>query len=34
MIDIRTGKDLKDYPVLEEPKLYTYIMTLKGVFCQ
>ena len=26
MIDIRTGKDLKDYPVLEEPKLYTYIM--------
>lgn len=26
MIDIRTGKDLKDYLVLEEPKLYTYIM--------
>lgn len=26
MIDIRTGKDLKDYPVIEEPKLYVYIM--------
>ena len=26
MIDIRTGKDLKEYPILEEPKLYTYIM--------
>lgn len=26
MIDIRTGKDLKDYPILEEPKLYVYIM--------
>lgn len=26
MIDKRTGKNLKDYPVLEEPKLYVYIM--------
>lgn len=26
MIDVRTGKDIKDYPVLEEPKLYVYIM--------
>lgn len=26
MIDQRTGKDLKDYPILEEPKLYIYIM--------
>ena len=26
MIDIRTGKDLKDYTILEEPKLYVYIM--------
>ena len=26
MTDIRTGKDLKDYPVIEEPKLYVYIM--------
>lgn len=26
MIDIRTGRDIKDYPVLEEPKLYIYIM--------
>ena len=26
MIDIRTGKDLKDYPVLEDQKLYVYIM--------
>lgn len=26
MTDIRTGKDLKDYPVLEESKLYVYIM--------
>ena len=26
MIDVRTGKDLKDYPILEEPKLYVYIM--------
>lgn len=26
MIDIRTGKDLKDYPILEEPKLYVYVM--------
>ena len=26
MIDIRTGKDIKEYPVLEEPKLYIYIM--------
>ena len=25
MIDIRTGKDLKDYPVLEEPMLRIYI---------
>ena len=26
MIDKRTGKDLKDYPILEEPKLCIYIM--------
>ena len=26
MIDVRTGKDLKEYPILEEPKLYVYIM--------
>lgn len=26
MIDIRTGKDIKDYPILEDPKLYIYIM--------
>lgn len=26
MIDIRTGKDIKEYPILEEPKLYVYIM--------
>lgn len=26
MIDIRTEKDLKDYSILEEPKLYIYIM--------
>lgn len=26
MIDKRTGKDIKDYPILEEPKLYLYIM--------
>lgn len=26
MIDIRTGKYLKDYPILDEPKLYVYIM--------
>lgn len=26
MIDVRTGKDIKDYPILEEPKLYVYIM--------
>ncbi len=26
MTDIRTGKDIKEYPVLEEPKLYVYIM--------
>lgn len=26
MIDIRTGKDLNEYPILEEPKLYIYIM--------
>jgi len=26
MIDKRTGKDLKDYPILEEPRLYIYIM--------
>ena len=25
MIDQRTGKNLKDYPILEEPKLYIYI---------
>lgn len=26
MIDIRTGKDLKEYPVLQEPKLRIYVM--------
>jgi hypothetical protein len=26
MIDIRTKKDIKEYPILEEPKLYIYIM--------
>lgn len=26
MIDERTGKDLKDYSILDEPKLYIYIM--------
>ena len=26
MIDERTGKDLKDYPILETPKLYVYVM--------
>ena len=26
MIDVRTGKDLKEYPILDEPKLYIYIM--------
>ena len=26
MTDIRTGKDLKEFPILEESKLYIYIM--------
>jgi hypothetical protein len=26
MIDIRTGKCLKDFPILEEPKTYIYVM--------
>lgn len=26
MIDIRTGKDLKEFPILKEPKIYIYIM--------
>lgn len=26
MIDQRTGRDIKDYPILEEPKLYVYII--------
>lgn len=26
MTDKRTGKDLKEYPILEEPKLYIYIL--------
>ena len=26
MIDERTGKNIKDFPILEEPKLYVYIM--------
>jgi hypothetical protein len=30
MIDKRTGKDLKDYPILEEPKLYIYILHNQG----
>ena len=25
MVDIRTGKDLKEYPILEEPMVYIYI---------
>ena len=30
MIDKRTKKDLKDYPILEEPKLYIYILHNQG----
>ena len=30
MIDKRTGKDLKEYPILEEPKLYIYILHNQG----
>ena len=30
MIDKRTKKDLKDYPILEEPKLYIYIFHNQG----
>ena len=26
MIDTRTGKDLKEYPILDEQKLYLYLM--------
>ena len=26
MIDIRTGKDVKDFSILEEPKIYIYVM--------
>lgn len=26
MIDERTKKDIKEYPILEEPKLYIYVM--------
>lgn len=26
MIDIRTGKSIKDYPILEDPQLYIYII--------
>ena len=26
MVDIRTGKNIKEYPILEDPKLYIYIM--------
>ena len=26
MIDVRTGKNIKEYPILEDPKLYVYIM--------
>lgn len=26
MVDIRTGKDLKEFSILEEPKTYIYIM--------
>lgn len=26
MIDERTGRNIKDYPILEEPKLYIYVM--------
>lgn len=26
MIDTRTGKDINDFPILEEPKLYIYVM--------
>ena len=30
MTDKRTGKDLKDYPILEEPKLYLYVLHNKA----
>lgn len=30
MIDKRTGKDLKDFPILDEPKLYIYILHNQG----
>ena len=26
MVDIRTGKDINEFPILEEPKLFIYIM--------
>ena len=26
MIDVRTSKDIKGYPILEEPKVYIYVM--------
>ena len=26
MVDIKTKKDIKNYPILDEPKLYVYIM--------
>lgn len=26
MTDVRTGKDLKEFPILEDPKLYIYVM--------
>lgn len=26
MIEERTGKDVKDFPILEEPQLYTYVL--------
>lgn len=30
MTDKRTGRNLKDYPILEEPKLYIYILHNQG----
>ena len=30
MIDTRTGKDLKEYPVLEDGRIYIYVMIDKN----
>lgn len=34
MIDKRTGRDLKDYPILEDPKLYVYIIRNSAGKCK